>query len=1372
MSMITTMTTEIKNWSKEEKKEYTFIVEKYNKVVNELNVSLKLSEEEKIKGVKDLNYNQKETIINSAIEIEEFHELSRAVYPGGLWSYLESLNLMDDMCNPLTIKQIKELYHCIDALLKSEIDLTPLALGDSVFNKKGGQLYNVTKEGQLVENQTFYGVSLKKARAAYNSIATQINYKVLEVITQKEGKITPEKVNLIAEKIGEFYLKSISAQQYCTLIWAILEDPYTQSKEADYIKTDYSKWGKATGQKLIESGNIPNVFRKENVKGGTFPIIVKNGEMIYLEDAAKKVSDLKTITDAFYSDGGPVKVDEVLKKAGIKIKKGSSVKSSEVGENLNKHSMVREVGENLDKHSKLHNQMFTMDYAKLASENIANLSISDEEMNLRINLATDLATMLLEPVQIPKPTKEMTDFEKKVHEHKVKAGAVINKQQERDDLIRFWASLITIPQNLDNIVFQSNINQSLNGTQPAKLLPLLEILGDHVFGIGVEGEPEAIKVEHYVIPALPLQVKEYIQFTTLQQLYLYFMVKMFENTSGENKAAFISSLAKFKPNAKQEGSIIVFNKTTKVSLESGVITRNGRILLPTKHFHLNTWNTKGSNGVFLLALTMINKSSEAQSVIIGKGINIFQKEDNYGEKWAPGSTQHHVNENLSKTIGIISYGVNFPFVQFDSKQLDPFEAKTRIDKGELLATDKNNKKWITEAEGARALGIGKNPRTGFFECILDATKEEKIKNRVAQNNFTAAHLPNRKNSNFGFLTNPQTGKTTQTSGYLVKGIWSNSRLTTSGSGQAFINKETTFDFRVPKVLIKEFNLLTIPADIRARLGKTLAEQTDTVCQLIENGFFSVEGTKVNPGDAIIALSLDGIEEEKVLVRNDSKAVELIIDGGEVFRNSDGYITIKVEATYEDKSQWVKLRGSHGIKVTTQPYEVTIPGVDKWDILLNIESVKGFVPLIMMFCAQYEESHPGKICYIDPDTSLLHLPDGEIVDFHKEENQFTKWCQDTKKETWVRFNVVKSEWMQLQKVWIKNCEQNPKAVKEDIDFRIVGEGPGFYTIEEKIEYIEGPLYVEIEVSTPKENVSVAQMTLEQQMALTLQAPFIGKYITKKLVHKVDALKGLAKTMKPVNDEPTECNVLDPEDREDLRAKLIKVGMYEKGKFISQKDLLAKMEQLWPKGMRFFFTTRSGSKKTMDIHFGALKSLGGFANGGASREMGRIMEFLQYLTGGVDDNQGEQSGIDSRVVRLMTNAQLSLKSWGDKMIESSNVLKKITRAGEYVNLKVRTSFNPILHSPIKNVPVIALNPNDPVVKLLGLDPEVDDHRLGGEQKTFIGVMRVPMPMMTSCLVVFDECVGVGHFLIGPVTWHRANEGKLFIALSYSNIILVSE
>ena len=586
------------------------------------------------------------------------------------------------------------------------------------------------------------------------------------------------------------------------------------------------------------------------------------------------------------------------------------------------------------------------------------------------------------------------------------------------------------------------------------------------------------------------------------------------------------------------------------------------------------------------------------------------------------------------------------------------------------------------------------------------------------------------------------------------------------SGEGAINPKT---FIKAKVIKSE--LVILPYD---RLPKKLRHHFEGG-KGSEHGrtqFFEWAKTKLDEiiqsekvftyGDVILGLHAQGVIDKVFLKHRAFNQPYRVIGYKDVnpFKSKKGFekgfkseqMKLKVSFELEVTSQWWKLRND-GIKFTTIPQELKFFTSESsseevkidWDFFLPMEAIKGRLATMITYANKHEG---GEVSLKDGG---IHMQDGTFIDLMEKDSLIYQWLKkEAVKTTWVEFEMAKAEYSVLL-----------SARGEHEDLILVSDEDTYVVLREKTQILESEMVYEVEVSTPRENSGNTAITLETGASIALQSRKLAEALNAESQQTRESVRGL---LEMLNTKPEGVPIVDI-GKGSVRIELSeKIGDIQS---LSDGQIINRYKEVYPKGVVFEATsTNNNVKKSVYLNWDTIRSMSTFIGGSAEGIGEDIVTFLTYL-----NNPGE-GGVDTKVYSKVCLVYSSIKGWATSMVESKSIMKRMARLQGAKAQKVRTATWRMLHHNVGELPKIAMNPNDDVVRLLCSTNNGDFHAKYcsiGEgkdakivydpakfDKEIITIGRAPMVMQTACEVVLTELVDVAHCVLLPHIWASSNEG----------------
>ncbi len=968
------------------------------------------------------------------------------------------------------------------------------------------------------------------------------------------------------------------------------------------------------------------------------------------------------------------------------------------------------------------------------ADNLSNPSTVNQQGNTMIEAqeyTNLLATYVYKEVTVGKNLKG--NLAKMAEESAAKAKAA------RVEFVEYFGARLIAPEGGASRTLIVHANKSGKALANADKKLIEYVMLHNVVGRDHLNNPAEVKVGSYKVPAAASDVVGQDVFSA-QEFFAHDLAVATHQLSVEDKVKFVKMIAGKDVTVKATATSIVA-KDVEFNFGLGTVTIGTRVQVANPFVEIQGCDFYGAHGVFLLALTAIANTNAAK-LLVNNAVSLFERDENYGAKLSKVDLANGVARNFQLAV---EFGVNkaskskFPYFAIKSGKQDEDKLADILDKGQMAVVDKYNMKWMSKGVGAEAVLVGRDGDDIFN--LNDASKTAKVYNRPASIKYTFADVVGRQQSHFAVaLSN---GQSAYSCGRKLRSVWSNSRFG-HGSGVAVINPDLSFDYVVGKSLRETFNVLSLPASARA--GRTARDLAEHYAAVLNEAIVAVTGKEFAPGQTILSIVHELTPH--TVVRNSNKAVVVRVNGGMAVVTNDLEIEIKLNVEIVGRGeQYVKLRGI-GKKATTLPYAVF--GIDEeWDILLNIEAVKGYPALVEMYANSF-----GEDCHYYSNRGVLVTPEGE-VDLKEGSNAFIDWATKSTKETVISFEMARSCYEDLKAVI------EPFAVSTLAELNsLVGTGKGAdvfvedvnettVRVHERIEYIMGDVVFDVEVSTPKEAVGTTNLTLEAANGLLLQDKALGEALLSELGNKAKGAAALVNAFTRTAELP-KFDVSTVEGRNALRSAFV-VAPAMRETFVNHRALLNELgKNATLRGGFAICWTAGNQEYSFEIHPQALTAFGGFSNGSATREIASVVEFLYFIT---DASIDGVSGIDTTISGAAFKVMSTMQYWASNLVQSANCLKKFTRSGKLVGGKVRTTYSPVVNNrlvetsegEVVELPVVAINPRGEFAKLLR-----------AKEGAIVGITRTPMPFCTAAILTFSTEVPDGHVWVSPKVWHAANEG----------------
>ena len=556
-----------------------------------------------------------------------------------------------------------------------------------------------------------------------------------------------------------------------------------------------------------------------------------------------------------------------------------------------------------------------------------------------------------------------------------------------------------------------------------------------------------------------------------------------------------------------------------------------------------------------------------------------------------------------------------------------------------------------------------------------------------------------------------------TAGKMIPTLFTNSILA-NGSGTALVKPDFVIDYAVDKNLSEPFNLLLTP------LGqKDLNEARLEFTKQISEQLALIEGKVVEAREAVLTLG------GRVLIMNKNYAAPVKVMGSSVSMDPihDHILNITVKVKMIATDAMVKMRRPFTKFTTTPSSNFSITGNQDFDIILNLECTKGQGSLVEMYC-----NNSGVIHYTHMNKGLLENSEtGEMIDLRDPENAVRSWVNSVATIEQLTVKMAKSHYELIKDVFFDgsgNLVDGIVSIDDSYNTMVL--------ITEEVQVVRGELVYDVEISTARESVGTQELTLEQVSNLAMQDYDLGAALITQATDKADKLLKFASAFRNFTErnKAPMFDFMDAVSRNKFyTAAFGSVAEFRKYCVKNHREVFQKLATAYKGGV--CFADERGS--TSVISFEALAAFGHFSfNGSAAGEAGKILACLSAFA--VPTLTTEEH------TKLIKSIVSNYSKWINNLAESPSALKKAARAGRMVGGKVRTTFDPIVHSQ-DGVPVVVLNKACPIVKMLRLN-----------DGDFVGVARTPMVSITVCRVRLTDRFNIAHVMIDPFVFHRGTEG----------------
>ena len=578
-------------------------------------------------------------------------------------------------------------------------------------------------------------------------------------------------------------------------------------------------------------------------------------------------------------------------------------------------------------------------------------------------------------------------------------------------------------------------------------------------------------------------------------------------------------------------------------------------------------------------------------------------------------------------------------------------------------------------------------------------------------------MGSRQNS---FLGNKlSNGAISYTAGKMIPTLFTNSILA-NGSGTALVKKDFTIEYAVDKNLSEPFNLF-LTKQGQTNLDLARIQFSDAIRKEIS----AIDTTTpIGPRQPVLTIG------DRVIIRNSNYAASVVVLGGGVsvdpIHNHILNITIKVKMIARDAM--VKMRRPFTKFTTTPSSNFSITGNQNFEIILNLECTKGQGALVEMYCNDSEVPH-----FMHMNQGVLeNSATGNFIDLKSSNNAIATWVTENATIEQLTVKMAKSHYENIKEIFFDS-----KGELVDSIVSVTEVSNTTVEVVEEIEVVAGRLVYDVEISTARESVGATELTLEQVANFAIQSPELGAALINEATVKADKLLNLSIAFNDYAGKADYATVINLDDEVSRRDFFVKsfdtMDNFRTLSVDNHRNVFTEIAKAFPMGVKF----QSGTSVTQAICFQAMAEFGHFSfNGSSAGEVGQVLAAISAF--GVKELTPElASKLSQSIIR-------SYSKWIRNLAESPSALKKAARAGRMVGGKVRTTFDPIIHSE-DGVPVVVLNKNCPIRHMLRL-----------EDGDFVGIARTPMVSITICRVKLTDKFNIAHVMIDPYVFHRGTEG----------------
>jgi len=843
----------------------------------------------------------------------------------------------------------------------------------------------------------------------------------------------------------------------------------------------------------------------------------------------------------------------------------------------------------------------------------------------------------------------------------------------------------------------------------------------------------------------------------------------------ENKYIFLNRVNPHILISKNGVEIKEYTTSTNNSMGLNISFKDeGEVLVNGKESHRYCWvypNEYKTSFIFwitLLSLPIKPTLSQTLGLIFSNTFKgIWKEEINYGVTPQADSIAFAIHCNIIKPLEYQLKEDLFPPFLFKSPgRISPTNNPSSSDILHHFISIKNQPctphkyaqydQYAICGVGAEAMGIGLRVNNDGKKEILSVNIDPKSRE--------GAKLFNRPTSNWKSTTAEGSEDMPLTPSHLKMGTSAgptrfygirlqaaitNSRLG-HGSGVASIHPNKKISYKISKRIEGEIPSYLIPPPIKKAIRANGGFGDELLTHLIEpikKKLRDKVGKVFKPNETILEvwdkypkyhthiLKAPNLNLEFTLLPIRDENFEII----KYSRSKTGLnIRLDLEATLKDSEVKVRVPGG---KFTTIPEDIRFKDkATKWDLFIPYEGIKGRLLMLTSFSnfifSQYGiestyVSNEGKLVFDTP----INLFNQEVssIDLTSNDNPFEEWIKENTQLVWVEREINKHI---LDYLYLDNQDmvQLLGQDKPNADIRVLEDIPNGYKIEEYVQCLMGEIYINVEITSPREYLNVQGLTLEQLVIIETISPELAQALNDKSI-------GLHQGVKTFIDFSEGKYITKATESLIPKYSPTDFSVYLKDRLKIEKvkregDILRECEKLLPNGVIIKETKGKG----VFIHFGLLCSYGqsGAVIKGLSSSVIHLIRLL------IEDSYDEKT----------------IKLWGQKIrIESiqwiqrmqgfkkgnSKIIKRLGRTNHLaVGIKVKTSQLPEVEHR-DGLPVFLFHPQCEAIKKLRL-----------KDGDYIGVGRNPMSSLAFGIAVISSYAHIGHIRCSPIVWDRAVAG----------------
>lgn len=401
-------------------------------------------------------------------------------------------------------------------------------------------------------------------------------------------------------------------------------------------------------------------------------------------------------------------------------------------------------------------------------------------------------------------------------------------------------------------------------------------------------------------------------------------------------------------------------------------------------------------------------------------------------------------------------------------------------------------------------------------------------------------------------------------------------------------------------------------------------------------------------------------------------------------------------------------------------------------------------------------------------------DGHLtVDLTHPDNEFFMWKQDQTKMVWVEYKTSRSFFESFKAANVDNEELWNSCIKDVVYSEEAHHceiaGPRVctaVTFKCYTQVLPCNLYVNVEISTPREQGSRKQSKLAEEMAVTSTINFVEGMNMWRNAEGIRS--GIQSVVQMLTDSPTAkvegrttVSLFDADDA-DIVASWIFEDTKEGTKSIKGRQLFQKLDRMFPNGIVFNLEGETSSEERKDLLIlpNAMLQIGNFNDGGSAEGLVQDVVNLLYAIAVPLEERGDSwmYALKGHVAKIRASWQTwaGINVENKSTAESPSLLKKAGRSNPLETpCKVMTSFDVFMDHEPDELPILAVHPDDDNVKAL-LESEAFINRPNPNDPVIVKVSRIPMIMGLKCQLVVTPDAMVAYGMVSPLHWSASNEG----------------